>query len=175
MQTEFINFMRATMQERAWSRKDVVRQMGYKNVSKGLRRLDAWLKGDGYPNGAQCQPLADALSVEVPDLVTIILRSQNQDRAKRCRIRALDPRYYLTIRLIAAVYNRLTLPDDTTRERAIEQGVHTATRTGLRCCLDMPTSETVWFERDGTYTIREDVQPPYMSVGGRRFVLGPSH
>ena len=76
----------------------------------------------------------------MPALVTIILRSQNQDREERCRIRALDPRYYLTIRLIAAVYDRLTLPDDTTRQRAIEQGVQTATRTGLRCCLDRPPS-----------------------------------
>ena len=174
MQTEFITLIRSVMQSQGWSRRDVVRRMGYKNVSKGLRRLDAWLQGDGYPNGAQCSPLAEALSVTVDTLVDVILRAQQHDRDQRRRRRAQDPHYYLTIRIIAAVYNRLTLPVDMTRETAMEHGVETATRTGLRCCLDMPTSETVWFEQDGTYTIRKDAAPPYMSVGGKRFVLSVS-
>ncbi len=172
MQRQLSTIIRSEMKSQGFSRADVVRRMGYKNISKGMRRMDGWLKGETYPNASQCTSLAGAVSVDVETLIKAILTDKVAARAERRRRRAQDPQYYLTIRLMAAVYNQLTLPADLSRSEAIEHGAHTAIKLRRRCCLDMPSSETVWFEADGSYAIRVDTAPPYMSVGGKRFVLG---
>ena len=58
---------------------DVVRRMGYTNVAKGVRRLDALERGTGGLFPSLTQALANALSVQPKLLEDLVRESRNQE------------------------------------------------------------------------------------------------
>jgi hypothetical protein len=150
---------------------ELVRRMGYRNPSRGARRLGDWLEGRAQPVGDQPGRLARALGIELEAVQAMLDHDARAllDAARRRRGR--DPRCYLTIRFFAGFYGTRRLPEGLTAEQALALARREARCKGLRCCLDTPDNRQYWLDREGGLERVTEASAPSMSVGGRRFVV----
>jgi len=96
----------------------------------------------------------------------MILNDQQALRGERREKRAKDPHYYLTVRIMAAVYQSPPLPLELTRKEAIAMTRSRAIDWKKYCTLNTPNNQTLWFDQKGrVYAITEE--GPTMRIGGR--------
>jgi hypothetical protein len=158
------------MKKHELRRPDVVRKIGYKNVTKGLRRLDEWIVGVKLPQGQQHTLLAEFLELSKEELNDLLGQDQEKFSMDRSKKRALDPYYYLTTRLMAAVYQSRKLPIGTTQDEAIKITQSRAIECHRKCALNTPNNETLWFNEEGKLYHTSE-QRPSMRIRGRELVL----
>ena len=140
----------------------LVKAFGYRNVTKGLRRLDAWMAGEEFPGSTQLPALASALRMGRDDLKETIDSDKNIVRLWAIHHRAQDPACTLTVRLMAAVYQPTRLAPDLTLKQALEKACKI---DGPRKCLSLPTGVHVYISGSGTLESYADESPS----GGLRF------
>jgi hypothetical protein len=129
------------------SRPALVRACGYKNVAKGLRRLDAWSTGREFPNDAQLAALSTATGEDAQELSSAVEYDRTVMLLRATKARAQTPAFILTVRLIPAVYRPSQLSPELTLRGALEKACETA---GLRKCLALPTGQCVYISGTGT-------------------------
>ncbi len=149
---------------RQGSRKKIVKAMGYKNQTKGLRRLDSWLAGEALPRGDQVMRLAQAIGIDSKEIDRIITADKNASIEAVKAKRAQDLNYYFSIRYLPAFYKRTTLPVQANEEDALKTALDQAKRVGFRCCLNTPTSKCFWISADGRLEHVSEGSPPSMAI-----------
>ena len=167
--SEFAVLLRQQMNRLNLRPVEVVRLMGYGNINKGCRRVKSWLGGREIPSHGQLQILSSVL--EFPDELwtAAIQRDANRATRKRRAARAADPRYRLTIRLMAAVYTTQYLPGELSLAQALAEACDLAKRMRRRVCLNCPDDQSIYVGVDGDPVGSIQGREPSMRIGGRPF------
>jgi len=126
----------------------LARLVGYKNVNKGCRRITIF-EETGRSKGDLSSRLAATL--EIDDAMIEELLDADRRAWERWADDPDQPRPYLVVRLLAACYCELRLPDGvTTREEAENFASEVAADQRMQLCLVLNRRLTVWFDRDGS-------------------------
>jgi len=169
-------YLAAERQARHLTLGQLARAIGYTNVSKGARRIQA-LERD---------------SVTVPDLLDRVVAALGLDPAHVHALVAEDRRAYaeawerwasepiapeLRFRPFAALWCGTALPKGLTHDAAIAYARQRAVTTGLTHVLVWSRKEEVWCYPDGTtgtgiMEVGQVAGPYSMLKGGREFTFG---
>jgi len=154
----------------------LARLVGYRNLSKGARRITA-LEQTGMGKVDLLLHVAEALNL---DWLTVerLMEQDYQERLHEWERWANEPvPMCLVVRLMAAVYVRKVLPEAvTTPEQAEAWACEFARLHRWRVCLILSRRQSLWLSADGLVEARTEAKPdqpnmPFMEVGGRRFLL----
>lgn len=169
--------LRALLRDLNIDRRTFVQRFGWKNRSRGFRRLDAWLAGE-LPNEDQLLRIVRLLDVERAvfaealreDLAVHLAWEEKMWKEAYAR-RAADPRLYLEIPCGSIARGRMPLPAETTVEAGRELAREASSESpGRRVALDCPDGRRFHyrggeFEREGGLVV-----PWYPGfAGGRRY------
>lgn len=164
--------IREHLKQPGQSRVALVKAMGYRNLNKGLRLLDGLVQRQRMPEGDQTERLARGLGLD-NDRVQALARVDLALVDEEIRLaRSQDPRYRLTMRIMAAVYCQEYLPGELPLADALERAAALALERHRCCCLNTPSSRSYWFSSEGALESVSDGGEPYMQVGGFRFLFG---
>ncbi|KKM91323.1 hypothetical protein LCGC14_1229640 [marine sediment metagenome] len=142
------NHFRKSRLEKGLRIVELARQAGYRNVTKGCRRVEAF-ENTGRAKGDLISKLANALEIE--DTVIAELLEADRRAWEEWADMKNQPQPYIVVRLLAAIYSELPLPDNvTTREDAEAFASQIAAKRRMQVCLVWNRKITVWFDRDGT-------------------------
>jgi hypothetical protein len=154
----------------------LARLVGYRNLSKGARRL-ACLEHTGTSTPDLLVNVAEALDM---DRATVE-RLADEDRQERLREWeswvSAPTAMHLVVRLMAAVYATSELPTEvTTQEQAETWACTFARQHRFRVCLVLSRRWSVWIDALGHVEARTEATPgepnvPFMRVRGRCFLL----
>jgi hypothetical protein len=154
----------------------LARLAGYRNLSKGARRI-ACLEQTGGAMPELLLNVAEALGLDL----MLVERLAKEDRQER--LRAWEPwvseptPMHMVVRLMAAIYVRKSLPAEiTTQEQAQAWACTFARLHRCRVCLVVSRRVSVWVNAEGEVEARSEARPhepnmPFMQVEGRRFLL----
>ena len=123
------------------SRREFVQQLGYRNISKGIRRLETWLSGEQRPLGEQRARLCPVLGLTGEQLADVIERDKEAILEEGRRHRALDPTSYAIFGLGAKSFlgflaiTKEPLPADLPKREAVQQTADLARTRRRPCCL----------------------------------------
>ena len=137
------------------SRREFVQQLGYRNISKGIRRLETWLSGEQRPLGEQGTRLCSVLGLTGEELSDVIERDKEAILEERRRHRALDPTSYVIFGLGAKSFlgslaiTKEPLPAGLPEREAVQQAADLACTRRRPCCLNTPASKNYWFNGQG--------------------------
>ena len=163
--------LREHLKQPGQSRVALVRAMGYRNQTKGLRNLDAWLERKWPPVGDQPTRLARALGLEPEKIKALVHGDLALDQEEARLARLADPRYRLSMRIMAAVYCQEYLPGELPLNDALERAAELARERHKECCLNAPSGVCYWLSSAGLLQAISLGGEPYMQVGGHRFVF----
>ena len=144
----------------------LARQAGYRNINKGVRRVQEFEMG-GDAHEEFLGKLAVALDVDDATMSDLI--EQDRQAHERWLDEPVEPS--LVARVMAAFYSSLSIPPDiASQQDACEQYASAkAKELGLRVCLVWNRRLSVYFDRNGEVEGRHQ-EAPYMSVKGRKFL-----
>ncbi len=169
--------LRELMREHGLDRRTFVARFGWRNRSRGFRRLDAWLAGEP-PNEDQLLRVVAMLGVGRDEFAGALREDHEAWRAREGEMwreayarRAADPALYLEIPCGSLARGRSPLPPGTTVEAGREAAREASARSpGRRVILDCPDGRRFHyrggeFEREGGLIV-----PWYPGfAGGRRY------
>jgi len=159
------------MAQAGLDRDKLVRALGYRNQTKGLRRLDAWLAGDDLPDSKeQIERLAEALNVETRQIAAAIQADIEAMKSLANEERRRNPNYRVTIRAVPGFYLSHELPGTLPIEEALRQAQELG-KGLLRFALNTPENKTYWCNAKGEVKSVTEGKEPFMSVGGKAFRL----
>lgn len=149
---------------------------GCKNISKNGSKIVGF-ETTGDISKELLTQLTTTLEVD-PELVNQLIaqdRQQWYEEWLQWVDAPVEP--YMVVRLMAAMYNRLSLPRGVTQEQAEQITSDFAKEKKLRCCLVWNRRLTVYFDRHGEIEQRTHAEPgivnsPCSSIGGRSFIFG---
>lgn len=171
MQLELPKLIEGFFKERGLGRRQLAERMGYRNLNRGMRHVTAWLRGEALPCAAHIDLLAPALEMPRAELEALVRRDAVALAEEARRRRALDPRFYLIIRYMPAVYGSEVLGEDLDEQEALAAAAARAARIQRRCCLSTPSSRCYWLSATGALEGVNRGPEPTMQVGGRPFRL----
>ena len=163
------NFFRDRRIEKGLSFGQLARLIGYKNVSGGSNRIQAIERG-GKVRPDLLGKLAEALEVGTDE----IRREAFKDYEDWLAWASEPVRPHVVVRLLAAVYQRVELPDDALAPEAAEAfAADVARERNLRVCLVLSRRVSVRFDAGGRESGRSEATPelpcePYVTIGGKR-------
>lgn len=166
--------IRERLKEPGQTRVTLVRAMGYRNLTKGLRLLDGLLLRERTPEGDQPDRLAQALALELSTVLALCLADRALAAEQERLSRARDPRYRLTMRLMAAVYCQEQLSGALGLGDALEHAAALARERRRPCCLNAPSNLSYWLTEEGTLAKVTNGGEPYMQMGNHRFIFSCS-
>lgn len=178
MRSQLADCFQQGRKERGLSLAELVRLIGYQNITKGSNRIGKF-EERGEVHRDLLLKLADALDIEKVTIDTLI----EQDRREFVRVWnewANDPiRPHIVVRLIPAVYKRSELPDGIVSiEEAEIIAAETARKWNRRVCLTWSRRISIWFASDGNVDARTEAVPgktniPHLRLRGsqRSFLL----
>ncbi len=149
--------------------RELVQRMGYRNETKGLRRLQSWLRGEALTVGDQPGRLSLALGLSALALEELLQHDARAMLDEARQRRGQDPRYYLTTRYFAGFYGTAKLEPGVDLEQALRHARDSARERRLRCCLDTPENRQYWIGADDEIEHVTEGRQPVMRVGGQRF------
>jgi transcriptional regulator with XRE-family HTH domain len=162
-------FFRKRRAERKLSLGQVSRLLNYRNVTKGCNRIQAF-EGGGKVAPDLLRKLAEVLEVG-PDEI----RQAAYEDYRDWLAWASEPiRPHLVVRLLAAVYQRVQIPDDALDPEDAEAfAAGVAGQRRMKVCLVLSRRVSVWYDTGGREYARTEATPdlpcePFMTIGGRR-------
>ena len=163
------SFFRERRIEKGLAFGQLARLLGYKNVSGGCNRIQAFERG-GKVRPDLLGKLAEVLEVS-PDQI----RQHAAEDYEDWLAWASEPvRPHVVVRFLAAVYQRVELPDDALGPEAAEAFAAVVARERkLKVCLVLSRRVSVWFDAEGRESGRSEATPempcePYLMIGGKR-------
>lgn len=175
MASKLGNTLKNRREELGLRRSDLARRLGYRNLTKGSRRIHH-LEQDGWDGSDLLKRIVDVLGLDPLVALDLIQRDRDDYVAEWNRWADEPVRLSAAVRLIPAVFGTLKIPESVkTSEEAVAWGVETAKRLRKKVFI-MPS-------RRLTYTIHEDGRVdeivatpdrggrPYMAVGRAKFLL----
>ncbi len=169
------NLFRRRRMERGLRPGQLARLLGYKNITKGANRIQS------FENGGKARPdllgnLAKALEISPEEIQGAIVEDYRNWLAW-----ADEPiRPHVVVRLLAAVYQRVELPDEALDPEAAEAfAARLARERRMRTWLVLSRRASIQFDKAGRRLGRMEATPemscePHAVIGGRRvqFDLG---
>ena len=147
---------RIARRKRGLSRVDVVKAAGWRNIDRGLRRLDRIEGGDQpFPLTALLQRFAPILGLDE----AAMLAAMSEDFLELDQ--PVPPQ--VVVRLIPGVYTSLQLPGDCPTEEAIEIAAAYSARKSFKVCVVLSKIRGLYIEPDGSRF--EAFGLPYSSIG----------
>jgi transcriptional regulator with XRE-family HTH domain len=147
----------------------VARLLGYQNVSKGANRIQA------FEGGGKVAPDLLGKLAEVLEIGSDEIRQRVYEDYKDWLAWASEPvRPYVVVRLMAAVYQRVDLPDDSIEfEKAEAFAADLARGRRMKVCLVLSRRVSIWYDAEGKEAGRLEATPqlpcePFMTIGRRR-------
>ena len=140
------SMVRRARKERGWSRVDLVRKAGYKNVNKGLRWLDSIESGSNpFPPRLVLNRLAEPLEL-AEDRVTAGMKADFD---------GIDsiPEFNLVERLMPAVYRSIKLPVGVSVDELELFAAACARERGREVCLGLSPVRRVYFGPNGRRSV----------------------
>ncbi|MCX5659642.1 MAG: hypothetical protein NTW19_07960 [Planctomycetota bacterium] len=165
--------LRAAREQQKLSLGQVARQLGYRNVNKGIRRVQEFEDSGATARADLAQRLAELLEAD-PIIVAQLQRKDLQDW-KAWIDESIPMR--LSVRLMAAIYCETRIPSEVvTPEQAEDFAKQFAKANRVRCCLALSRRTTVYIDANGLVEGRLEAEPfvsniPHMTIGGRTFIL----
>lgn len=170
-----------TMDEKDLSRKEFVREIGYRNDNKGLRRLDHWIDGKEFPNDQQIEMLVEVLPESAEELQCLREFCEKAADLLGYQYRRRDDQYYLYVQKNKYSSTVRELPDDYSLEEAIDEAKTVVRRLAenkpdrftnyLVVSLNTPQSKTYYFNPDGSvHSVKEPSfgpDPSGLNVDGK--------
>jgi len=155
---------------------ELAKTLGYRNISKGARRVDAF-ETTGNIKEQLFKKLTAVLEID-EKTVNGLLQQDLSDWLKW----ANEPiRPYIVVRLMAAIYSQAELPAEVqSAEEAERYASDFAKGHKLRVCLVLSRKVSVYFADDGSFQYASEAVPggepnqPYTVVGGRRCLMDPT-
>lgn len=175
MESKLGEFIRAERCKRGLSLGAMTRLVGYRNVSKGARRIIA-LEQTGTAKPDLLVHVAEALDLDWI-VVEQMMEDDHLERLREWERWVSEPvPMCLVIRLMAAVYTRKVLPADITALEAEALACKFAREHRLRVCLVLSRRQSVWIDTYGEIEAKTEAKPdspnaPFMEVKGKRFLL----
>jgi len=147
---------------------EVSRLVGYKNRGKGCRRIDSF-EATGQIMPDLLTKLAACLEIENK----VIADCLDQDRRAYQEWLSEPVKRYVILRLMAAVYSRVDLPENVqSQQQAEDFASGLAKEHRLRTCLVWSRRLSIYFKKDGSLEgIMEAASAPTMTIGGRECFL----
>ena len=173
MTTHVAAYFRKRRLEKGLRLGEVARTLGYRNVSKGARRVDTF-ETTGNIKEQLFKKLTAVLEIDQAT-VNGLLQKDLADWTEW----ANEPiRPYLVVRLMAAIYSPAELPDEV---RSVEDAERYASAFArerkLHVCLVLSRRLSVYFGDDGSFRYASEAVPggkpnqPYAEIGGRRCLM----
>ena len=147
----------------------LARLVGYRNVNKGCRRIDTFEK-TGRATPELFSKMTSILGVDD----RLIEQLLDEDRREYQRWLSEPVKPYVVIRLLAAFYSWVDLPERIESLKEAERfAAGLALKHHLRTCLVWSRRISIYFKADGTVEGIIEASPgPVMKIGGRRCLLG---
>ncbi|MBM4354574.1 MAG: hypothetical protein FJ109_12430 [Deltaproteobacteria bacterium] len=132
-------------------RSALARACGFANVSKGCRRIDEWLAGDGCPLPDRHPQVAAGLGVDVETLRGACVADAELEWMRMLKRRASNPAFLLVFRAMAGVYRPTPFSADLTLRVALAQArTASISESGrFRRCLDLPDATQIFLTAEG--------------------------
>lgn len=131
-------------------REELVREAGYQNITKGLRRLDHIESGDhSSPNPRVLDRFADVLGIDMASVWQRI-RDRDEKRRREAWEKPLPDGPTIQARLVPAVYPELDFPDRLSLEELLASASRFAERRNCKVWATFDDGRTIYFEPDGT-------------------------
>lgn len=150
--------------------------VGYRNISKGANRIKTF-EDTGGIHADLLAKLSDALGID-RETVKRLAEEDRREFVEEWNAWANEPiRPYLVVRLMAAVYNRVELPDDIeTPEEAEAYAAAVCKKLHMRGCLVLSRRISVWLAADGTVESVTEAVPgkpntPVTFIGGKSVTI----
>lgn len=176
MESNLGDFLRAERAKQGLSLGQLARQIGYRNLTKGIRRITC-LERTGLGKNDLVVNVVDALDLDW-DTVERLAEADHLERLREWERWVNEPvPMCLVVRMMAAVYARHTLPVEITNvEEAEAWACEFARKHCCRVCLIVSRRLSVRIDSQGRVEARAEATPdalnvPFMEVKGRRFLL----
>jgi transcriptional regulator with XRE-family HTH domain len=155
---------RTARREAGLTATDVAQAAGYKNLNKGLRRIEMLEDGQALPDPRIVERIAVVLKIDEADI----------DKASALDWQELDRpiKPFLMERMMPAFYRSHQLPEDCTLEDARSMAATMAIDTGHIFCLVLSTVRAVYFYKSGN--VCESDLVPGTSFGRRNAFMAMS-
>jgi hypothetical protein len=148
----------------------IARMLGYGNIGKGARRVQAFER----TGEIHSQLFTNLMAVlEIDEATVNRLRQKDLEDWTKWANEPIRP--YLVVRLMAAVYSQVDLPDEVRSvEEAEQYASGFAKERRLHVCLVLSRRVSVYFADDGSFRYASEAIPsgepnqPYTKIGGRR-------
>jgi hypothetical protein len=170
---EFMSHLGDAFKTRRLERKlttgQLARLVGYRNLGRGSNRIQRF-EGGGKIAADLLGKLATVLEIHADD----VRRYAAADYKDWCDWANEPIRPYLVLRLMAAIYQPLELPDDAlTPEAAEAYAARLARERKLMVCLVLSRRLSVYFDGSGQVQGRMEASPdvpcePFAVIGGKR-------
>ncbi len=131
-------------------REELVREAGYQNITKGLRRLDHIESGDrSSPDPRVLARFADILDSDMASVWETI-RTRDEKRRREVWEKPLpgDPR--VQAHMVPAFYPELDFPDRLSLEELLASASRFAERRNYKVWATFDDGRTIYFEPDGS-------------------------
>ncbi len=130
----------------------LTKAFGYQRVTKGCRRVDAWAAGKQLPAENQYEVVATALDCTPEEVAAACTNDRRVEQLQRTLRRAQNPAFVLVVRIMAAVYNPVTIDP---RYNLREALYFACTKYmdgpgGFRRCLVLPSGLSIFISKTGT-------------------------
>jgi hypothetical protein len=166
-------YVREAREGRGLQRPEVVRLMGYRNVAKGLRRLDR-LEADGDYHPQVLEKLVSVLDLDEDEVRRAVERDRrDMERAWEDWADTPVP-MELVLMPMPSVCIAVPPPDDAAGDPDLAErfACQTARDKGFKACLVVSRRLSVWIDAKGTVTHRTMARPgqpnaPFMRLRGR--------
>jgi hypothetical protein len=175
MSTHLAKHLKTLRIERGLKPGQLAALAGCTNVEKNGSRIGVF-EQTGKINEELLTKLIVALEVD-KELVDRLVEQDRQDWYEswlRWVDTPIEP--YITLRMMAAVYRKVTFPPGITQEQAEQAASCESKRTKRQSCLVWSRRLTVWFDEKGELIVRRNAVPgkndvPYSTIGGKPFVF----
>ena len=163
-------FFRQRRIERKLALGRLARLLGYTNPTRGANRIQR------FEGGGKIAPDLFTKLAEVLEIGPDEIRQRLAEDYQEWLAWANEPiRPYLVVRIMAAVYKHIQLPDDSLEPEAARAFASRSALEwkGFKSCLVLSRRESVWFDATGRECGRTEATPkmqcePFTVIGGKR-------
>lgn len=151
----------------------LARLVGYRNLSKGIRRITEF-ETTGAVHPVLFQKLTAALEVE-QETIKRLLKNDYGDWSRWADEPVMP---YLVLRIMPAFYTQLNLPESVCSTKEAERFASiTARRYHKKCCLVLSRRISIWIDADGMIENTTEAvfggepNTPFMQIAGKPFLV----
>ena len=131
------------------SKKQVAEMCEYKNLGKGIRRIEEIEKGKVIANITA----KILIILDITDEEREICRQKDAELLIETKRKLPQFKPYIIRRLMATIYQPIPVPDDKSKDELIEYTLKLSVEQNLFMCLQLDYDLRYWFNPNGMYFV----------------------